>query len=150
MSATSTEDMPKVVIDVEETVCAGEPPYEEDSRLSNWRKWINRHGRVRKRLGEARGGQELLIDACEGVRRVREEKEVLENAQAVPEADPQRGCPSFWTFPPALQPDPCAEPIYFSQPSKLAGCEMPDMEYVHVPNSILQEKGTHSKRCVTK
>lgn len=148
----SNEDYPKVCIHVEESllddcsVCKTIKKLKEDTRLEYWTKWLNRRKEVHKLLEQTvnRKPEELLMNTFEDVKTIEEEKLVLQYAN-IPEADAQRGCPGFWKLPMSLN-EPCALPKYFSVQSKLHGCDVPDIEYVKVPNAIKEEKDASTIR----
>lgn len=148
----SIEDYPKVIINVEETllddcpVCKIVKNYKKDPRLHRWQKFLNDRKKIHKLLEKNvhRKPEELLMNAFEDYKTVKEEQMVLEYTK-LPEADPLRGCPDFWKLPPALK-EPCYSPRYFSVMPKSEGCKIPEIEYVKVPNYIKYEKEADTVR----
>lgn len=116
-----------------------------DPRLTNWEKWMQERQRVNRAAAKKsqRHTEELLMNYAEDLRAINEEKAVFENAKIIYPHDRYRGNPAFWRLPVALQHKPC-RPDYFSVMTSAQKCEVPRMEYVHVPYVVREEKGTLS------
>lgn len=149
----STDDYPKVSINVEdtsllddETVRETASKTKEDSRFKSWHETLAKRKEIYKLLERRvnRKPDELLMNAFEDAKVIQDEKLMFEYAK-IPKADPQRGCPNFWKLPLSLN-EPCDLPKYFAVPSKLDGCDIPDIEYVKVPNIIKKEKEATTRR----
>lgn len=119
-------------------------PVKNDRRLQRWEDLM----RTRKQVHAALGGDlgrdpgELLMNASEELRSVREEKMVLEYSRIADPPDKQRGCPGFWTLPEELTNkfDNSERSYCFVQKSHEEKCLVPTIPLVGVPNRILEEK----------
>lgn len=111
---------------------------EEDDRLANWRRWLTLRRRFHEHVYkiQKRKPINLLINAAENRRSAVQDKMILEYTK-IPQADPVRGKPTFWSLPPASK----KFPSLISVLPKEQNYEIPTINYVGVPTIIKKEKG---------
>lgn len=112
---------------------------QNSSALACWEQWIQSRKKVHQKLGENlnRKPGELLMNASDELKNVKEEKILFNNAKITRNFDKYRGNPSFWTLPPG---DNAKDPTYFLIPTKEQKNELTEIEHVGVPEVIAQEK----------
>ncbi|CAG9819804.1 unnamed protein product [Phaedon cochleariae] len=112
--------------------------------LENWEKWLRDRREtqeiLKRKTGRSQG--ELLMNLGEELRKIQEEKLILTYSQINTNFDRFRGNPEFWKLPVGLANE-CPnvrDPIYFTIKSKEEKNEIPQVEYIGIPNKILDEK----------
>lgn len=119
------------------------PAVKNDRRLQNWDDLMRTRQTLHGVLGENldRRPGELLMNAAEEHRGVREEKSILEYTQ-IPAPDKFRGCPGFWNLPEELTDKSKKRRRTYTalQLSNEQKCAVPLVERVGVPNRVLEEK----------
>lgn len=116
----------------------------QDRRLQHWEDYMRHRKRLQGMLGSRlnRRPGDLLMNAGDELRPVKEEKNLFEYAQILTPPDPQRGSPAFWNFPLELKnkEDACGRSYCFAQMTAEQTCTIPVIESVGVPTKILEEK----------
>lgn len=128
----------------EQETKSNSPPVKNDRRLQCWEDLMKTRKKLHNFLGSHlnRGPGDLLMNASEEIKKVKEDKTILEYTKISSPPDKQRGCPSFWKVPEELiDKNNKEERSYcFVQMSREEKCEIPTVERVDVPTQVLHEK----------
>ncbi|XP_076270435.1 uncharacterized protein LOC143202631 [Rhynchophorus ferrugineus] len=113
------------------------------NQLKNWESWMQRrrdiHAKLKK-IGRQPG--ELLMNIGDEYRPLLEDKIALESTNISTDFDKYRGNPTFWTMSCSLsgKKKPYKGSEYFAVKSKEERNELPEIERIGIPNSMLLEK----------
>lgn len=111
-----------------------------ESKLNNWIKWMEIRKKFHKRVQQHlnRKPREMVMNKSDNYLQKVQDRMKIINAQ-INEPDKYRGCPNFWYLPLEVKHE-FLPPIY-GQYTKEQKCEIPEMEFVGIPNCTLEEKG---------
>lgn len=112
--------------------------------LQHWERWLDRRKKMHEKLFKKlrRHPASLLMNSGDCYRSIQEEKSILEYTKIETHFDRYRGNPEFWTLPCALKEKspPYKFSEYFAVKSKAEKNQVPELEYVGVPDYIYNEK----------
>lgn len=122
------------------------PPKEKiyQDHLKNWELWMRRRKQIHCILGEKLGCHptDLLMNSADTYRNIKEQKLILEYSKIVNHFDKYRGNPNFWKLPLSLKnrKPPYGGTDYFITEFKEEKNEIPEIQFIGVPDFILNEK----------
>lgn len=116
-----------------------------DKRFELWNKYLEERRQLNERLSKKlnRPIQSLIMNTIEAYRLKHEDQLIFDYITILDPPHPQRGSPAFWTLPIRLIPK-CGNDVIPLEVRMDARekCQIPEIEYVAVPNHIRQETNT--------